>query len=329
MYRHPGEFFVDVILAVRVALMKRLLAFTFFVLFAALCALAAGRGWAGQVLGDPVRGGRIYENWMITLDVVPPPGNHPLWNTQDVNKSAGTQTWTCVACHGWDYKGAAGAYGQHSTYYTGFKGITGIVGGSQAEVLSWLNGSANANHDFSSYLDSDATRDLIAFLRTRLVDTDLMINPTNGGALGNAEEGRKDFQASCADCHGADGSEINFGTEDSPLYLADIAVADPWRFVHKTRFGATVAPTMPASEELGWSLGRVTNLLAVAQGLTRGNPALRPFNRNSSGPVQLESQARIEPLVWAAVGLFAVVVAGAAYDYYQQHYAPGRRHIKR
>ena len=129
----------------------------------------------------------------------------------------------------------------------------------------------------------------------------------------------------CEGCHGTQGTLINFGTEAQPLYLADLAAANPWRTVHKIRFGTLLDLSMPASEELGWSLSRVADVLAYAQSLERGNPALRPFNPVSTGSIVVESQGRIEPLVWASALIFLIIAAGVAYDYRQQQNRPKTR----
>ncbi len=297
--------------------MKRILAFTFFALLAALGLVAAGRAWSGQVLGDAVRGGRIYDNWIVAVDQSAPRGSHPLWASQESNRRSGAVTWLCTECHGWDYKGADGAYGIFSNHYTGFIGITGVVGASQQDVLSWFNGTANTSHDFSRYFDATTVMDLVAFLRTRQIDTDLLIDRFTGRSLGDPQQGSVLYETNCASCHGDDGAEINFGTAQDPLFLADMAVVDPWRSVHKIRFGTPLDSRMPATEDLGWSLSWVADVLAYSQTLQRGNPSLRPFSAASTGPV-LESQGRIEPLVWAAVVIFLIVSAGVGYDYYQQ-----------
>lgn len=306
--------------------MKKSVGFLFTLLLASLCLLAAGRAWQGQVVGDAVRGGRIYDNWILALDRTAPIESHPLWDEQDTNRNAGAVTWLCTECHGWDYKGAEGAYGSFSSHYTGFKGVMGVVGASQQQVLIWFNGTGNTGHDFTPYFDSEDVMDLVAFLRTRQVDTDLMIDAFSGRSLGNPIEGKALYVSGCEGCHGTQGTLINFGTELQPLYLADMTVADPWRSVHKIRFGTPLDLRMPATEELGWSLSRVADVLAYAQTLERGNPSLRPFNPVSSGSVVVESQGRIEPLVWAAFVIFLIVAAGVAYDYRQQHPPQAKKH---
>ena len=51
-----------------------------------------------------------------------PEEDHPLWATQDSNTRSGDDTWRCKECHGWDYKGKAGAYAS-GKHFTGIKGV--------------------------------------------------------------------------------------------------------------------------------------------------------------------------------------------------------------
>lgn len=287
--------------------MKRALSFTFFALLGALCVLAAARSAGGALTGDAIRGGRIYDNWMLALDLAPPAGNHPLWGAQETNPRSGVTTWRCVECHGWDYKGADGAFGPYSAHYTGFPSLQDMVGATETEVQDWLSGSVNPTHNFLFYTNTTAIQDLTAFLRTQQADMDLLIDPYTGASLGDRVTGQALYGANCADCHGDRGDMINFGSELSPLYLADLAVSDPWQTVHKIRFGTPTNASMPATEELGWSLSRVADVLAYAQTLRRGNPALTPFTSGFEGPVHVERQGEIEPLIWGAFILFAIV----------------------
>ena len=50
---------------------------------------------------------------------------HPLWAQRPdktTNGQQGATTWRCKVCHGWDYKGATGAYAKGS-HRTGLGGI--------------------------------------------------------------------------------------------------------------------------------------------------------------------------------------------------------------
>lgn len=298
--------------------MKRTLPIIFFTLLSAFVLLAASRSSSGaaSINGDALQGARIYDNWMLTLDLALPNGNQPLWATQETNIRNGVSTWRCVECHGWDYKGELGAYGPFSTHYTGFPGVQDMVGATEEEVLDWLNGTNNPEHNFLSVTNVTALQDLTAFLRTQQVDMDLLIDPYTGTAFGDRVEGRDLYQDTCARCHGSLGDAINFGSVVDPLYIADLAVYDPWQTVHKVRFGTATSRLMPSSEQLGWSLTEVGDLLAHAQTLRRGSPHLTFSNTESSGPVQVERQAQIGPIIWAAFVIFALVLGATGWDAY-------------
>ncbi|MCP4248432.1 MAG: hypothetical protein GY778_15400, partial [bacterium] len=74
--------------------------------------------------GDPIRGGLLWDKWWVVNGAPAPGTDHPLWARQVTNTRTGSTTWRCKECHGWDYKGAAGAYGSGS-HYTGFGGVFG------------------------------------------------------------------------------------------------------------------------------------------------------------------------------------------------------------
>ncbi len=257
--------------------------------------------------GDPVRGAQVYEAWHVVADVNPPVGDHPLWRTQTANQRSGGITWRCVSCHGWDYKGAEGAFGEGRPGYTGFPGVIQTVGLPEGELRAWLDGTRNPDHNFSAYLDAASTRNLIAFLRTRLINTDLLIDPKTGISLGSADRGGGLYAASCADCHGDEGADLNFGTANSPVFIGDLAVNDPWRFLHKTRFGQANT-SMPAGENLGWSLQDFADVLAYSQSLPLGNPAA---GLTDPGPIfNLEEQGSSVPLVLGAIVILVTVFGG-------------------
>jgi thiosulfate dehydrogenase len=277
--------------------------------FMSLVLLAAAAAWQEPPPGDPVIGARIYDAWYNVQDMPPPPGDHPLWGTQSNNERRGTVTWRCVTCHGWDYKGAEGVYGPGHSEYTGFPGVIGVVGASEAEIRAWLNGTRNPNHDFAKFLAPAYLNDLIAFLRTRLVNTDLLINPATGAALGNASRGSVLYVRDCIECHGPEGASVNFGSANSPVFLADLAIGNPWRLVHKTRFGQALSVS-PAAESLGWTLQDVADLAAYAQTLPPANPNVT-FIPESAGP-DYEQQGDTTSIVIGGIVILGVILAGLA-----------------
>lgn len=266
---------------------------------------------------DGIRGGRLYDNWFVILDVLPPEGDHPLWQTQDSNLRSGTVTWRCSTCHGWDYKGADGAYGLNSAEYTGFPGVLNMVGTTNLEILAWLNGSNNPDHDFSELMNPGAFIDLIAFLRTKQVDVALIIDYQDKSALGRPADGRELFDESCALCHGEDGSALNFNTAQNPIFIGDVALDNPWKFVHRVRFGSLLT-TDHSFELTGWSLPKIADTLAYSQKLPPGNPlAGQPVLIVDDQTLDYSGQGDMSAINIAAVVIVLVILLGLVRISYQ------------
>jgi mono/diheme cytochrome c family protein len=257
--------------------------------------------------GDPLAGARIYDNWMTALDLNALEGDHPLWATQESNTRSDDVTWRCKECHAWDYKGADGVNGPSSIRYTGFPSLTRAVGSSQEELLAWLDGTNNPDHNFLQFTNPNAVNDLAIFLRTMQVDLALLIDYESGLALGNELAGESLYLNTCAECHGDSGRRIDFSSGGSPLYVADIAAVDPWRTVHVVRFGTAVG-NMPGTEELGWSLSSVADLLAYAQSLTRGNPNFTISEQLTTEEADIQGETT--PILWATAAILMVIMIG-------------------
>lgn len=249
----------------------------FFSVTAALLFLSVSAvhalGAMAPAADDVTRGALLYDKWYAALGQPAPAGDMPLWSAQTTNTRSGPETWRCVECHGWDYKGKDGAYGSGS-HYTGFPGVYG----TQADVAAVLEGKTNPAHDFSAYLDETSRKQLAAFIREGLIDDSQYIDTvtlkTKGGDPAN---GQALYDAHCATCHGADGAKIIFRTEGINETLGAVANRDPYRFLHRTRFG--VAGTqMPIGRELGWTPKDGVDVLAYVQTLPTGNEPQQPGN---------------------------------------------------
>jgi len=240
---------------------------------------AVKAGWTGEEQGallaylqtlEPMsdlvpQGGKLYDKWWSVLEIDAPTGDQPLWATQDTNTRSGADTWRCKECHGWDYKGAEGAYGSGS-HFTGFPGIFDEAGHSAEELTAWLDGSNNADHDFSAYLDADAFAALVEFIQKGTVDMSMYINYDDKSAIGDAAAGQTLFDGTCAACHGMDGTMLNFGDETEPEYLGDLGGENPWEVLHKAANGQP-GQLMPSGRALGWSWEDLANVLAYIQTL--------------------------------------------------------------
>jgi thiosulfate dehydrogenase len=248
-------------------------------LIAGLVFLLAGVGVASashfqQVDGDDVSvGAQLFDKWYARLNVSAPEADHPLWERQTSNTRSGAETWRCAECHGWDYQGAEGAYGAGS-HYTGFPGVLNLAATlTEDEIVAHLNGKIDPQHDFSAYMDQKSLRQLAVFLKEGLTDDRQYIDPVSLKVLdGSPAKGKKLFETVCAACHGVDGKTITFRGEGVNEYLGDVTKRDPYRFLHRSRFGVA-GTAMPIGRELGWSIEDSRDGLAYAQTLPGGqNP---------------------------------------------------------
>lgn len=213
-------------------------------------------------------GGRLYDNWMKTAQFTTPEGNSPLWATQTTNTRTGSDTWRCKECHGWDYKGKDGAYGKGS-HLTGFPGVNGAaLSKTEAELGAILKGSANSNHNFSTYLNAEQISALAAFLKAgATIDESQYIDyTTKRTKSGDSTKGKQLYDANCAACHGSDGKLLNFGSTEKPEYVGTLALDNPWEVLHKIRFGQPGAG-MPSGVELQLSIQDVIDILSYTQTL--------------------------------------------------------------
>ena len=215
--------------------------------------------------GSATRGGRLYDKWWVEAGVDAPIEDNPVWARQDTNTRSGADTWRCKECHGWDYMGVDGAYGSGS-HTTGFPGVFNAQEKSVEDLLAQLTGGIDPDHDFS-VMGDDALTDLASFIVAGLIDVSPYINAdTKAGVGGDAASGQALYASACSACHGEDGRTINFGDEEDPAYVGNIANDNPWEFIHKARFGQP-GTGMTAVSELGWSMQEVVDLLVFAQSL--------------------------------------------------------------
>lgn len=186
----------------------------------------AGDIWAiGQ-------GGLLYDKWWAVTAGDAPKETHPAYPA--AGKQEGSGTWRCKECHGWDYKGADGAYGKGS-HFTGIKGVTGVAGMEPEKIHKII---MDKTHGFTEQtMPHSAMEKLALFLSKGQIDMDRYIDRETKKARGNPLRGAAFFQTICAVCHGADGKAMNFGTEQKPEYVGTIGVDNPWEALHKIRFG--------------------------------------------------------------------------------------------
>jgi thiosulfate dehydrogenase len=150
------------------------------------------------------RGGQLYDNWMSVLEADEPTETHP----------------------------AAYAKGSH---YSGVKGVRGVVGMDPEKIHQII---MDETHGFTeANMTHSAMEKLALFLSRGQLDTDRYIDRSTAMARGNPRRGAQFYQTICAVCHGFDGRDINFKTEETPEFIGTVCGHNPWEALHKIRFG--------------------------------------------------------------------------------------------
>jgi len=208
---------------------------------------------------DIARGGQLYDKWYAVLARTPPDDTHPAYPAE--GKQKGSSTWRCKECHGWDYRGAKGAYSGGS-HFTGIAGLRDLVGTEPEGILKSLR---DENHRYTEEMIPDSElKQLALFVSLGQMDMDLYVDRTSKQSRGDPQRGAALYQTICTVCHGFDGKTINFKDEDEPEYVGTIANDNPWEFLHKARFGQ---PGIPMISLIALPMGDIADLLAYSQTL--------------------------------------------------------------
>ena len=222
---------------------------------------AADQHLAKTDVWDTARGGQLYDKWYGVLGHQAPEQTHPAYTAE--GKKKGSSTWRCKECHGWDYRGAAGAYGKGS-HYSGIKGLRDMVGRNPDEIHKII---MDDTHRYTGdMIPHDEMKKLAKFVSLGQIDMDLYIDRETKAARGDAGRGASAYQTICAVCHGFDGKAINFHDEKKPEFVGTIAKDNPWEFMHKARFGQ---PGIPMISLITLPVQDIADILAYAQTLPR------------------------------------------------------------
>ncbi len=211
------------------------------------------------------RGGRLYDKWWKEAGLDEPTEDIALWARQNTNTRSGADTWRCKECHGWDYMGSFGPYGSGS-HFTGFPGVFFAQDKSLEDIVAQISGNVDPDHNFSA-MGEAAMTDLATFITEGQIDMrDVVDYNSKIPVGGDGVHGEELYASTCSACHGDDGRMINFHDADDPEFIGNIAVDNPWEFVHKVRAGQP-GSGMPSAIDLGWDLQYVIDVLTFAQTL--------------------------------------------------------------
>ena len=136
-------------------------------------------------------------------------------------------------------------------------------------------------------MDDAAIYDLATVLKEGVVDVRQYIDyDAKAAKSADADHGKGLFDGLCAACHGADGTTLNWGSEEEPEYVGTLANGNPWETLHKSLFGHPGSP-MPSTVDLGWSVQDAVDVLAYAQTLPTGEetPAELPATGGIAFPL--------------------------------------------
>lgn len=175
--------------------------------------------------GSIARGGRLYDKWYAVTRQEAPKESHPLYPKEGKYAEKPGSNWRCKECHGWDGKGADGAYGS-GKHFSGIKGINGMQGGDPAEVVKLLKAPA---HGYEGFLSEADLGDLANFVVFGGYGYDAYV--ADGKIVGDVANGGQVYRTICANCHGADGK---LPKEMPPL---GSLVGNPWELMHKVLNG--------------------------------------------------------------------------------------------
>ena len=206
---------------------------------------AAMLAWSPVTLAETessvARGGRLYDKWYEVIGAEVPKTSHALYPKDRKYAAKPGANWRCKECHGWDYRGAAGAYGV-GKHLSGIKGIDGKAGADPREIVAILKGP---EHGYGDKLSDTDLHDVALFVSQGQVDMDQFIDRQSKSPKGNAETGAAYYNTVCANCHGKDGKQ--------PAEMKPFAaqMGNPWEVMHKILNGHPGVP-MPALRAFDW-----------------------------------------------------------------------------
>ncbi len=181
--------------------------------------------WEDSLIQSVTRGGRLYENWIVERYRKPFAQAHSAYPKESSFVGDIQQTWLCMECHGWDYKGKDGVFGS-GKHYTGIKGINGMDGSETNAIITVLKNDLHGFEAIGVFYEEDYV-DLANFIAKGQIDMDSYIDRETGVAKGNKDRNQAYYQTICSMCHGNDGTKVDYIPP-----LGSTSNSRPWRALH-------------------------------------------------------------------------------------------------
>ncbi|MBI5163476.1 MAG: hypothetical protein HY985_06205 [Magnetospirillum sp.] len=208
---------------------------------------------AAEIESAIARGGRLYDTWYKEVKKDRPENTHPSYPAAG---KAPKQSWRCVACHGWDYRGKDGAAGKGGDG-AGIKGITGANGKDPKAIAEIIR---NPAHAYTPEMLTDKDVGDLALFVSKQIDLTKFADAATGKPKGNAGKGEVYYNTLCAVCHGTDGKKVSTG---KPLGEAS---DNAWLMLHKA-FNGQPGESMPMLRAFDNSIG--ADIVAYTQTLPK------------------------------------------------------------
>jgi len=247
-------------------------------------------------------GAWIYTAFDKVLNVEQVSSKNPLWPDSLADEISSVKSWRCSTCHGWNYQGMV-TYGDEVVNFPGLENVPELT---DLEILSWMDGTTNNDHDFSKYLTIESGNQLLSFFRDERFLKWVATNEIEAIESGDIPNGEEIYKQHCFECHGTHGAKVNLGSISKPRFLGDIMSMNEARIIHHLEFwSASHEKIFDSDINLGdgdlLDLVKYLGQMPVSSSVMeeRAFLQLRAF----------EDQGKLLPLITAAFVLFAILLA--------------------
>ncbi len=192
-------------------------------------------------------GGKLYDDMWVVTELEPPEGANPGY--PDNPNVEARDTWRCVSCHGWDYRGSDG---ERAAAVPGLKapGLKHLYGTDPVRIIELMRAP---DHPFPADKLPDLAAELLAaFLSGGQRD----LADFSGG---DPASGQGIFEGACTNCHQIDGLRYLRGEKGDRSSLGWMIRNRPEQSLHKIMNGVPAAEMLSLQFMPDW---QIADLLA-------------------------------------------------------------------